>query len=594
MSSLAVQEPHSGVQPATDHGGGPTAITLVEATATPYTSLRTGVLVAERYRVERFIDAGGMAQIFEATNTELDERVALKLAHPVYRSNPELVARFRAEARALARIRSEHVGRVFDVVSTEAGDPVMVMELLEGENLARLIAKRGLPAIEEVIGWAIETCGGLSVAHANGIVHRDVKPENIFIANVLGGRRTVKLLDFGISRLALTGSGSSERRGRDPNAELKILGTPLYMAPEQILSSKAADPRIDIWSLGVVLFEMLAGKPPFTGKNAEELCGHILDGEIPDLHTLCPDLDPDLAAVVQRCLHREPDERFASVADLAVALLPWGPPRMAVSVEHTVHVLRAAGLTTVDVPAMISVRPSGEQAISTSRSPGLRASVAPTSSAPRSSSPPRRAEEGETEGAGRGSAALAVPSPTPHSSSRNIWIAAVAVVALLAVGLFASGVFKKSEPPVAVAPSPVQMRFETDPSGAMLEIDGAAAGMTPAGAVLLPGRHVVTLTKPGFERLSTVVDVAAQPATDPARFPLTPLPGTAREAAPEPPRAALNTNDDRPASGKDPVVRPRTAGQPPPAATPAAPPPPGPKATVKVIDDKPSTTRVIQ
>ncbi len=594
MSSPAPLEPTSGVQPATDHGAGAAAITLVEATASPYNPLRVGTLIAERYRVERFIDAGGMAQIFEATNVELDERVALKLAHSIYRSNPELVARFRAEARALARIRSEHVGRVFDVVSTDAGDPVMVMELLEGENLARLTAKRGAQSLEDVVGWAIETCGGLSVAHANGIVHRDVKPENIFIANVLGGRRTVKLLDFGISRLALTTSGaSSERKSRDPAAELKILGTPLYMAPEQILSPRAADPRIDIWSLGVVLFELLAGRPPFTGKNVDELCGQILDGEIPDLQDQRPDLDPELVSVVHRCLSREPDGRFPSVADLAVALLPWGPPRLAVSVEQTVHVLRAAGLTTVDVPAIVSMRPSADHGVTSPRPSGrVSLSVAPASS-PRSSKPSRQ-PPGVDPSPVPPSIAPTAPSPPAHSPSRNLFIGGAVLVAVLAAGVVASGFLRRNDPPVAAAAAPVKMRFETDPSGAMLEIDGAAAGMTPAGAVLLPGRHVVTLTKPGFERLSTVVDVSGQAGTDPARFPLTPLPGTAREPASEAPRAGLNTADDKPASGKDTTVRPRAAGQPLPASPPSAAPAAGPKATVKVIDDKPSTTRVIQ
>jgi serine/threonine-protein kinase len=535
--------------------------------------LPIGSIVAERYRIERFMDEGGMAQVFEATNLELDERVALKLAHPVYRSTPELVARFRAEARALARIRSEHVARVFDVISTDTGDPVMVMELLEGEDLGRLIERKALPPQEMIVGWMIEVCSGLGVAHANGIVHRDIKPGNIFIASALGGRRSVSVLDFGISRLALTTS-RDVTVGANLN-ELKILGTPIYMAPEQILSASASDPRIDVWSIGIVLFELLTGELPFVGATMEDLCAQILKGRAPDVRARRSDVDPELAAVVERCLQRDVSRRFPSVADLAVALLPFAPAYHVSSVDQTVNVLKAAGLTTVDVPAVISIRPSNRSGsiADTLVSVPVTPTADPVASIPAlsaASSPPvARADERD-------------PRPTPRS---NRWLGALALAAL--VGLGVSFLLRHPAAAPAAAPAAVEMRFETDPPGASIEIDGAGAGMSPAGAVLLPGRHLVTFSRTGFERLSTMVDVSSQSAGQLARFPLVALQAPKVEAEPtaRPAEARPTTHAGRPAKPAAPV-----ADAPPPAITTT----PTTRPTVKVIDDSPSTTRVIQ
>jgi serine/threonine-protein kinase len=602
LDSNPSRGPDSGAVSSADSGADSSAA------PTPRTvGLLPGSILASRYRVERFVDEGGAAQIFEATNLELDERVALKLAHPIYRSSPDLIARFRGEARALARIRSEHVARVFDVVTTDAGDLVMVMELLEGENLETILHRRALPPLIDAIGWVLEACSGLAVAHANGIVHRDIKPANIFIANVFGGGRVVKVLDFGISRLALSGQKKSSISG--PQALVKLLGTPDYMAPEQVLSSKAADPRIDIWSLGVVLFELLTNERPFAGATIEKLCAQVVQGKAPDVRSRRPDIDPELAGIVNRCLRKDPNDRFPSVADLAVALLPFGPRKHEISVDQTIGVLKAAGLTTIDFPMVLSLR---APTVDSSR-PARAQEPSSTAPAASATSVERAASIAPASDASSNTTALpptagTMPPSSPNRSSRNFVVGGVALLLAAAAGAYAMGLFRHAEPPATAATASVLARFDTDPSGATIEVDGAFGGMSPASLNLLPGRHLLTITKPGFDKLSTVVDVTPKSADNVARFLLVPAGGGDKSDAPAADKTAAKPAVDAgrptgnlPAPRGDSTQRPADSKPTAPgapnatAAGPAVTPPPAatPKPTVKVIDDNPSTTRVI-
>ncbi|MBK8259071.1 MAG: protein kinase [Polyangiaceae bacterium] len=490
-------------------------------------SLITGEIVAGKYRVEKFIDAGGMAQIFVATNLELDERVALKLPHPTFRDRPDLNDRFREEARSLARVRSENVARVHDVVSTAENEPVMVMEFLEGENLARLIEKKALPSFEERIGWMIETCSGVAVAHANGIVHRDVKPENIFIAVLLGGRRMAKVLDFGISRLAMT---TSRRRGLPSKVADHLVGSPMYMAPEQIASPNAADPRVDVWSIGVVLFELFAGRPPFIGKTVDEVCERILHTQAENLTTFVPNLDPELTLIVDKCLQRDPELRFGSVADLAVALLPFGPPRLATTVDHTINVLRAAGMTEVEMPATISLLPNTPENASfrdsrpSSSNRSIKMSSRPT---PLPATVSRRSDLSQLTST--------QASPEKPAPSRRRTFLVVALLAILAAMIGLVLLWQKPTPlPEAVAQPSASTRVETSPPSAL----------APATPSAVPSAGVVS------------------------------------SAAPTMSNAALNSTST--------PARPKTGA---PAANSGA---PATKPSVRIIDDSPSKTKVIE
>jgi serine/threonine protein kinase len=275
-----------------------------------------GVVLAGKYRVGRRIGKGAMGVVYAADHVVLGTRVAIKVLLPEAASSRSGKARFLREARAASRIRCDHVVRVFDV-GEHAGRPFLVMDLLEGADLAT-VAARGLRPVHEVVRWLIQALDGVARAHALGIVHRDLKPSNLFLARTAGGDETIKILDFGISK------------HRDEDATLTAtsaaLGSPAYMAPEQIRDGRAADPRSDLWSLGVIAYELVAGTRPFSGSNAAEVFAAILERTPPLLHERCDGVPEGLSRIVARCLQRNPVHRYTEAAHLASALQPFAAP----------------------------------------------------------------------------------------------------------------------------------------------------------------------------------------------------------------------------------------------------------------------------
>jgi serine/threonine-protein kinase len=245
------------------------------------------------------------------------------------------VARFAREARAAAKLQSEHVARVLDVGSLEGGIPYLVMEYLEGEDLARVVATRGALPCVHAVGYLLQASEALAEAHALGIVHRDLKPANLFLAKRASGRPVIKVLDFGLSKFS-TGSGQEH-----VTSESSILGSPLYMSPEQLLSAGEVDARSDIWSLGVALYELVTAHSPFPSEKMPELVAAILSGHERPVETWRSDIPPGLRDVLRRCLEKDPARRFADVAELARALAPFGPKSSDASVERISHVLGA-------------------------------------------------------------------------------------------------------------------------------------------------------------------------------------------------------------------------------------------------------------
>jgi len=288
-----------------------------------------GQVLAGKYRVERVVGAGGMGVVVAAHHLQLDQRVALKFLLPQALANPEVVARFDREARAAVRIKSEHVARVIDVGKLENGAPYMVMEYLEGGDLAAWLDHRGPLPIAQAVDFVMQACEAIAEAHALGIVHRDLKPANLFCIRRPDGLLSIKVLDFGISKLL--GMGSSSDMGMTRTATL--VGSPFYMSPEQMHSAKGVDPRTDLWSLGVILFELLTNRLPFEADEMPELIIKVLRDPPPSLVQLRPDVPPALEAVVMRCLEKARDQRWPDVGQLAQALVEFGPARARVSLE---------------------------------------------------------------------------------------------------------------------------------------------------------------------------------------------------------------------------------------------------------------------
>jgi eukaryotic-like serine/threonine-protein kinase len=302
--------------------------------------LGVGDVVAGRYEIDGVAGEGGMAIVFSARHLHLNERYAVKVMRRGFAANPNLVSRFLQEARAAAQLKSDHVCRVFDV-GIHDNVPFMVMELLQGEDLRSVLERGDLLSVEEAVEFVIQACEALTEAHGVGLVHRDIKPENLFLTVGRDGWRSVKLLDFGISKL-IEGEFVSTTLRRHLDTK-DLLGTPHYMAPECIRSSRDASALSDVWSLGVVLYELLCGLLPFHGETVTEISASILETEPEPLAATRTDLPSQLVEVVQWCLAKQPELRVSSAAELATQLVPFAPRRSRATVERTQSRARARG-----------------------------------------------------------------------------------------------------------------------------------------------------------------------------------------------------------------------------------------------------------
>lgn len=279
-----------------------------------------GDLVADKYRVERVLGRGGMGVVVAALHVNLGQRVALKFLLPSVDTSGPATGRFEREARAAVALHSEHVTRVLDVGRLPDGAPYIVMEMLDGSDLAQeLRTRKRLPA-HEAVTYILQACDAISEAHGLGIIHRDIKPANLFLAKRPKRAPIVKVLDFGISRATSLTEGVA-----DLTSTHELIGSPLYMSPEQLRAPKTVDARSDIWSLGATLFELLSGEPAFDGETMAELSAHIMMKPLVGIRSRKEgaDVSEELAAVIARCLEKEPADRYATIDELAVALAPF-------------------------------------------------------------------------------------------------------------------------------------------------------------------------------------------------------------------------------------------------------------------------------
>jgi hypothetical protein len=299
---------------------------------------RPGDVVDGKYRIEKVLGGGGMGVVLAAHHQLLDQRVAMKV---LTSSDPVAISRFSLEAKATAQLKSEHVARVMDVGTLAGGAPFMVMEYLEGCDLGELLRLHARLPVQEAVGYVLDALDGLAQAHALEIIHRDLKPANLFLAVQASGASIVKIVDFGISK-----SVASRRSGNTGviTADHSTVGSPTYMAPEQIRSPKDVDARSDVWAIGVVLYELLSGAAPFRGDSVGEIFASVLETRPPLLTSVVPEVPAGLSGVVARCMSRDPDRRYPDVLELAKELAPFGPPDSAARltrIEQTVRAVKA-------------------------------------------------------------------------------------------------------------------------------------------------------------------------------------------------------------------------------------------------------------
>jgi len=311
---------------------------------------KPGDLLAGKYRIERVLGQGGMGIVFAANHELLGVRVAVKLLLTDIATSNEAVTRFVNEAKNAARIQSDNVARVTDVGTTDGGRPYMVIEYLEGDDLSKLLEQRGVLPMQEAVDYVLQALEGLAQAHSIGIVHRDLKPANLFLVKRQDKTMQVKVLDFGISKATnpLGDSGAM-------TSTKALLGSPYYMSPEQLRSSKSVDARADIWSVGIILYELLTGAPPFAGDNFGELFAAILEIDAPSLLAKRPDIDPQFEHVVMRCLQRRPENRYGNVGELASALAPFASTRGQRTAHRILDVMPVGGRQPSISPGAASV-----------------------------------------------------------------------------------------------------------------------------------------------------------------------------------------------------------------------------------------------
>jgi len=313
--------------------------------------IEVGEIVAGKYRIEAVLGAGGMGVVFAARHIALNGQFALKFLSSQALGNSQAVGRFYREAQAAVKLRSEHAVRVFDVGTHESGQPYLVMEYLEGGDLGQLLQTTGPLPIAEALDYLMQACAAIADAHSAGVIHRDIKPSNLFCVTRQEKSLLIKVLDFGISKVAdaLAGDQGITVTGN-------FLGSPSYMSPEQMRAPDRVDYRSDIWSLGVVLYECLTAKLPFPASTLPEACLRVAqDPPIPPSHYR-PDLPAGLEAVILRCLEKDREARFPSANALAEALRAFQAPLSPAASSYSASGTSVRGTFSAPVLANLPAR----------------------------------------------------------------------------------------------------------------------------------------------------------------------------------------------------------------------------------------------
>lgn len=385
--------------------------------------VQEGDIVDGKYRVESVLGVGGMGAVLAATHLQLGHRVAIKLLLSGPDTGPVARERFLREARAAATLRSEHVARVSDVGTFPDGTPFMVLEYLDGQDLGDLVERGGPLPIALAVDYVLQACDAVIEAHANGLVHRDLKPQNLFLTRRPNGTPLVKVLDFGISKqTAPTMDSGALTRTSD------VVGSPLFMSPEQIRNAKDVDVRTDIWALGVILYELIGGRVPFEATTLPQLCSMVLEQEARSLREIRQEVPAELDAVILRCLQKRPEDRYPDVQSLMLALLPFGGAEEGADGESPF----ASTLTPGALVGLSSSRKSGARRVLSEpplSAPKTLSSSSRSGAQPAvSDMPPGRRTEDPTS-----SPALRSETLDARNRSRTVLIGLSGAVALIAV-----------------------------------------------------------------------------------------------------------------------------------------------------------------
>jgi eukaryotic-like serine/threonine-protein kinase len=476
-----------------------------------------GQVLSGRFRVEHVIGVGSMGVVLAAKHLELDERVAIKFIRPEMQKLPGVLSRFAREAKAAVSIKSEHVAQVFDVGTAEGIGPYIVMEYLEGSDLGAVLELEGRLPIRRAVHYVMQACEALAVAHSSGITHRDIKPENLFLTRQ-GDLELIKLLDFGISKAALTGTVFGDELSTSESSCL--LGTPLYMSPEQIRATAEVDHRADIWSLGAVLYELITARSAFVADSVSQVWTRILETAPTPLAAHCPEAPPSLQAVIDRCLEKDPARRFQNVAELAIALLPFAPSRARLYAQRASSILGTKHDSILPAPIPSSMP------VPRSFGPESSSHAIPTHSylalpIPELSAPPVFGRHASQQ----------LEEPNRHKLVIAVALAGVlGALCMLLISSQRGGPEKARVEPAAAtaaawanAPAPVPVEqapeaalsrmilVESQPSGALVKVGGQALGLTPLSTLLPIGTQQLSISKQGYQTEQAFVQVDAAP-----------------------------------------------------------------------------------
>ena len=522
-----------------------------------------GAVIGGKYRIDSVVGSGGMGIVLCATHLDLGQRVAIKVLTVADddERRDEARERFLREGRATATLVSDHVVRVYDVGTLGNGAPFMVMELLRGQDLARTLVEQGPLSIERACDCVRQAAEAIACAHTHGIVHRDLKPSNLFLTQRSDGAPLVKVLDFGISK---TTSAEQERVTGDLTVERSVLGTPFYMSPEQVRDAKAVDRRTDIWSLGLILHELLSGSPAFEGTTLPGVCASIAADPPAALRLKRPEVPVEVEAIVLKCLEKDPARRFQTARELIERLSPWtGRAENSVLSDATIRSSSTLGFELEEL------RTGSTVALAKGPDTGTLASAVFTRSRPRliGSADADRAKHDATLAAPPSSAST-LPTSIGWLRRHGVGLG-IGSSLLLALSFWATRSHEPRQPaaaplgaagppPPAVPPAPptFSVQIESTPAGAKVFEGDSLLGSTPIQVSIDATRiaqtpRTFTLRKPGYLPYTIVQGASTKDARVLAELVAEPLIATPRPSAAKAAPAPSKPQSTKDSSGSD-------------------------------------------